>query len=113
MLISATPSCFAFLSLHQSSSRLVTVFLWTLRSSIKKIEAPYLSDSELWIALRAMQGNQASSPGEGYVPWDFSSGRRNLGYILELQRGWPFETPLCSAKSGLLSSYDGHLRNLN
>ena len=34
-------------------------------------------------------------------------------YILELQRGWPFETPLCSAKSGLLSSYDGHLRNLN
>ena len=35
-----------------------------------------------------------------------------MGYILELQRGWPFETPLCSAKSGLLSSYDGHLRNL-
>ena len=27
--------------------------------------------------------------------------------------GWPFETPLCSAKSGLLSSYDGQLRNLN
>ena len=23
------------------------------------------------------------------------------------------ETPLCSAKSGVLSSYDGHLRNLN
>ena len=37
----------------------------------------------------------------------------NLGYILGLQRGWPFEIPLCSAKSGLLSSYDGHLRNLN
>ena len=36
-----------------------------------------------------------------------------MGYILELQRGWQFETPLCSAKSGLLSSYDGHLRNLN
>ena len=81
--------------------------------SIKKIEAPYLSDSELWIALHEMQGNQASSIGEGYVSWDFSSCGRNLGYILELQRGWPFETPLCSAKSGLLSSYDGQLRNLN
>ena len=36
-----------------------------------------------------------------------------LGYILEIQRRWPFETPLCSAKSVFLSSYDGHLRNLN
>ena len=33
-------------------------------------------------------------------------------YILELRRGWPFETRVCSAKSGLLSSYDGHLGNL-
>ena len=60
-----------------------------------------------------MQGNQSSSPGEGYVAWDFSSCGGNVGYILELQRGWPFETPLCSAMSGLLSSYNGHLRNLN
>ena len=65
------------------------------------------------IALHEMQGNQASSPGEGYVSWDFSSWGRNLGYILALERGWPFETPPCSAKSGLLSSYDGHLRNPN
>ena len=65
------------------------------------------------IALHEMQGNQASFPGEGYVSWDFSSCSRNVVYILELQRGWPFETPLCSAKSVLLSSYDGHLRNLN
>ena len=64
----------------------MTVFLGTLWCSIKKIEAPYLSDSELWIALHPMQGNQASSPGEGYVSWDFSSCGRNLGYILELQR---------------------------
>ena len=78
-----------------------------------KIEAPNLSDSELWIALHPMQGNQLSSPGEGYVSWYFSSCNRNLGYILELQWGCPFETPLCSAKSGLLSSYEGHLRNLN
>ena len=65
------------------------------------------------IALHQMQGNQASSPSEGYVSWDFSSCGRNVGYILELQWGWTFETPLCSEKSGLLSSYDGHHRNLN
>ena len=34
-------------------------------------------------------------------------------YILELRRGWPFETRVCSAKSRLLSSYDGHLGKLN
>ena len=34
-------------------------------------------------------------------------------YILELRLGWPFETRVYSAKSGLLSSYDGHLGNLN
>ena len=60
-----------------------------------------------------MQGNRASSHGEGDVSWDVSSWNRNLGYILQFQRGRPFKTPLCSAKSGLLSSDDGHLRNLN
>ena len=65
------------------------------------------------IALHEMQGNQASSHGEGYVSWDFSRCGRNLGYILELQRKWPYEPPLGSAKSALLSSYDGHLRNIN
>ena len=61
-------------------------------------------DWEHGIALYPMQGTRASSPAEGDVPWDFSSSGRNLGYILELERGWPFETPLCSAKSGLLFS---------
>ena len=70
-------------------------------------------DWQYGIALHAMQWNRASSPGEAYITWDFSSCGRKLGYILELQRGWPFETPLCSAKSGRLSSYDAHLRNLN
>ena len=37
----------------------------------------------------------------------------HLVYILELRRGWPFETRVCSAKSELLSSYDGHLGKLN
>ena len=36
-----------------------------------------------------------------------------LVYILELRRRWPFETQVCSAKSGLLSSYDGHLGKLS
>ena len=65
------------------------------------------------IALHEIQGKQASSPSEGYVSWVFSSCVGNMGYILELHRGWPFENPLCSAKSGLLSSYDGHIMNLN
>ena len=70
-------------------------------------------DWKYGIALHSMQGNGASSIVEGDVSWDASSCGRNLGYILELLREWPFETPLCSAKSGLLSSYEGHLSNLN
>ena len=34
-------------------------------------------------------------------------------YILELGRGWPFETRFCSVMSGLVSIYDGHLGKLN
>ena len=61
-------------------------------------------DWELGISLHPMQVIRASSPAEGNVSWDFSSCGKNLGYILDLQRVWPFEYPLCSAKSGLLSS---------
>ena len=64
-------------------------------------------------ALHAMQGNRASSRGEGEVSWVFPSCGRNLGHILEFWQGWAFETRVFSAKSGLLSSYGGHLRNLN
>ena len=70
-------------------------------------------DWENAIALHAMQGYRASSPGEGEISWVFSSSGRYLVYILELWRGWPFETRVCSAKSGLLSSYDGHHGKLN
>ena len=70
-------------------------------------------DWEHRIALHPVQGIRALTPAEGDVSWDFLSCIRNLGYILELQRGWPFETPLGSAKSGFLSSLDGHLRKLN
>ena len=70
-------------------------------------------DWEYGIALHAIQGNRASFPSEGNVSYDFSICSNKLGYIRELQRGWPFETPFCSANSGHLLSYAGHLRNLN
>ena len=70
-------------------------------------------DWENAIALDTVQGNRASSRGKGKVSWVFSSCGRNLGYILELRRACPFETGVCSAKSGLLPSYDGHLGKLN
>ena len=60
-----------------------------------------------------MQGNRSSASGEGEVSWVLLSCNRNLEYIQELRRGWPFLTRVCSATSGLLSSYDGHLSNLN
>ena len=65
------------------------------------------------IALHPVHGIWAITPAEGDDSWDFSSCSRNLAYILELQRGWTFETPLGSAKSGILCTLDGHLRKLN
>ena len=46
------------------------------------------------------------------VSWIFSSFGGNLAYILELRRGQPFKNHVCSATSGHLSSYEGHLGNL-
>ena len=61
----------------------MTVFLETLWSAIKEVKAPFMFYVEYGIALRAMQGNQASSRGEGQVSWFFSSCGGNLEYILE------------------------------
>ena len=47
------------------------------------------------------------------VSWVFSSCGKHLVYILELRWGWPFETRVWSAKSGLLFSYDRHPGKLN
>ena len=91
----------------------VTELLGTLWSSVKQIEAPYVFDWENAIALDTMPGNRDSSRGEMKVSLVFSSCGRHLGYILELRRGCPFETGVCSVKSGHLSRYDGHLRNVN
>ena len=99
-LILGTPSNFAFLMSHQCSSRVVTVLLGTLWNSIKQIESPYMFDWENAIALDTMQGNRSSSRREGNVSCVFLSCGRNLGYILELQWGCPFETLVCSLKSG-------------
>ena len=60
-----------------------------------------------------MQGNQASSLSERQVSWFSSSCGGNLGYVLELWQGETLKTFVCSSTSGLLSSYDVHLRNLN
>ena len=82
----------------------MTVFLGTLWCSVKHIEAPYVFDWEHGIALHPVQGNRALTPAKGDDSWDFSSCSRNLGYILELEWGWTFETPIGSVKSGFLSS---------
>ena len=70
-------------------------------------------DCENAIALDTMQGKRASSRSERKGSWVFSSCGRNLGYILELRRGCPFETGVCSVKSAHLSRYEGQLRNVN
>ena len=82
----------------------MTVFLGTLWCSIKHIEAPYVFDWKDAIALQFVQGIWDLTPAEWDVSWDFSSCSRKLGYILKLQQGWLFETPLGTAKSGFLSS---------
>ena len=88
-------------------------FWGALCSSIKQIKAPFLFDWEQGIALHEMHGDRVSFLSEQAVSCIFSSYGGNLGYVLELRQGQQLETFVCSAMSGLLSSYDGHLRNLN
>ena len=64
-------------------------FLGDSLCSVKQIEAPYMFHWEHGIALHPMQGIRALTPAKVDVSCDFSSCSRNLGYILELQRGWP------------------------
>ena len=113
VLIWGTPIYFAFLKWQQCSSLVVTVFLGILFSSIREIEVPYVFEWEHGTPQHEMRWNRASSCGEGEVSLVFSSCGRHLVYILELRRGWPFDIRVCSAKSGLLSSYDGHFGKLN
>ena len=66
-LIWGTPIYFAFLRLHQGSTLVVKVFLGILFSSIREIEVPYIFDWEHGTPKHKMQGNLASSCGEGEV----------------------------------------------
>ena len=91
----------------------MTVLLGTLWCSIKQIEAPYVFDWENAIAQDTMQEIRGSSRGEKKAPCVLSSCGRNMGYILELRPGCPFETGVYSVKSGHLSRYEGQLRNVN
>ena len=90
----------------------MTVFLGTLWRVIKEVKAPFMFNGEHRTALHAMQGNGASSHGEGQVSWIFLRCGRNLCYVLQLQRGWPFKTRVCSETSGLRSRCKGHHRIL-
>ena len=69
-----------------------TLFLGILFSSIREIEVPYVFDWEHGIPQHEMQGNRASSCSEAEVSLVFSSCGRHLEHILELRRGWQFET---------------------
>ena len=62
-----TPIYFAFLRGHQCSSLVVTVFLGILFSSIREIEVLYVFYGEHGTPQPEMQGNRASSCGEGKV----------------------------------------------
>ena len=75
---------FCIPGVNQCSSRLMTLLLGTLWSSMKQIEAPYVFDWENAIALDTIRGSRASSLGEVKVSCVFSSCNRHLGYILEL-----------------------------
>ena len=93
----------------RGSSRLVTVFLGTLWSSIKEVKPPFVFDVEHRIALEAMQGNRASSHGEGVNLMVFSSCCGTPGFPLKLWLGCSLNTRVFSATSGLLSSFQRHL----
>ena len=78
-------------ALTSVSFQTVTVFLGILWSYNKQINASYVFDWGHVIFLHAMQANLASSRGKGHGSWLFSSCSANLGYILQLQRGWLFK----------------------
>ena len=99
-----TWSSFLLLRGPQGPSRLVTVFSVILWSYIKEVKSPSVFDGEHRLALHAMKWNWTSSDDDGEVSCFFLSWGGNLGYVLELRWGWPFQTCVGSATSGRLSS---------
>ena len=85
----------------------------TLCSSIKQIKAPYLFDWEQGIALHAIQGNRGLMPERAASLMIFLELRREPGVCSRVMVGVAIKNFVCLLTSGLLSSYDVHLRNLN
>ena len=111
-LIWGTRIYFAFLRWHQCSSLVVTVFLGILFSSIRKSRflTSLIGNTELLSTkCRGIRPNLAAR-GKSH---EFSRVAAGTWNIFSSRRGWPFETWVCSAKSGHRSSYDGHLGKLN
>ena len=69
-------------------------------------------DWENAIALHAMQGNRASSRGEGEVSWVFSSCGRHVGYS-RVATGMSIRNSSLFNEVRNLSRYEGQLRNVN
>ena len=96
---------------------IVLLLLWQCSWDSLQFHQGNRGSLRLWLGTRNSSAQKAGESGlicgEGDVSWVFSSCTRHLVYILELRRGWPFETRVCSAKSGLLSIYDVHLGKLN
>ena len=78
--------------------------MWTLWCSIKHIEASYVFNYEHRLALQPMQGIRTSSPAEeiSHVISRVAAG--TWGLFSSYSGDDHFKTPLCSVKSGLLSS---------
>ena len=75
------------------------------------------SSLHLWLGTRNSSARNAGESGlilrRGGTHMSFLELRQAPGIYSRVRWEWPFETWVCSAKSGLLSSYDGHLRKLN
>ena len=97
-----------------------SVFVSSCESVLEdSLEINQANRGSLHVCLGKCNCSACSAGESGLISWHggclmvFSCCGINLGYILELQRGCPFETRVCSAKSGHMSRYDDHLSNLN
>ena len=84
--------------------------LW---SSIKQIEAPYVSDWENAIALDTMQRNRSSSRREGKVSWVFLELWQKPGVYSRGTAGMSIRNSSLLIEIRNLSRYEGQLRNVN
>ena len=85
------------------------MFFGTLWSSIKQVKAPYVFDVEHGIVLHAMQSSWPHLTAKG-KPHGFSPVAAGTWGIFSSYGGCPFKTQVCSVTSGLLLSYEGHLK---